>query len=1091
MHRPPRSMRPGLAGLLAGLAAGLIGLGAPEGVVAQSQTTSAIRGLVVDQEDQPVAGALVTVRHDLTGTERSVITDAEGRFLVLLLPPGGPYTVAARSLGFQEAVAGGITLQVGRTHETRLALVREALEIPGIEARVERVTIFHPSQVGPAMLIGERSVQATPLASRDLMELTALSPLVRSTADGGFSVAGQNDRYNSILVDGLVNQDAFGLTAGGVPGGQAGAKLLPLDAVAQYEVLVSPYDASLSGFAGGVMNAVTRTGTNDWDLRVSAVARTESLMGDLTLPAGEAEAAGIERQLLAVSGGGPIIRDRAHFFIAGEFERRERTPTGFNLGRDRSELVGILPEAVEVFRGFFGQTHGVDAGLADAYPLEQGLANLFARVDWTLGEGRRLSVRTVFADARNDESPNRAPFEPYELSSNAVERASSNLTSSVQYFHDLAPRIGNELSLTFQRTTDRTTPVEAWPQVEAVLVSPDGSITPTRPVRAGAQFFAQRNDLAQTTIRLSNTLTLDRGRHTWSVGAVGSWYDIRHTYLPGATGDWYFPSWLDVLNNAPQRYQRTRLLDGQDEAVRFNVLEVGAFLQDQIRLGGGFTVRAGVRVESPFLMDSPPENERVRAFFGRSTAEPPSGMLLISPRLGINWQGGGRLRTQLRAGAGLFTGQLPHVWLSNAFHNTGLRSLTEVCTGRWTDDPLTGNTAPPFSAAMVPEGCLFGEPTEIRAVTLFDDDFRYPQYAKLSASLDQEITPALSGTVGLIFTHALNQVLLRELNISPQTEVDVPLGGYGGTSRTLFGVGTDDGFYPIRLLPGYDQVLLATNGRGDRSWSLSMELRGELPRALTVLAGYAYTRSYDRQSLTSVDLISNFGFTPTRKDPNDPPLTPSNFDRPHKVVLSVFGAPIPRLDRTEVALLYTGESGYPFSYVYRGDINGDGYPALGPAFDRNNDLLFVPHEATNVPSSIGTFTRLAAALETDACLIAFRGTFITRNGCRAPWQNRLDLRLTHGTTIAGADVRLSADIINLLNMMNPEWGLTRTIPPVSPLLRTLERVPITNELLVEWAAGLLPFRDDAGNLVTPQPWSIASPESQWQAQFGVRVTLGR
>jgi hypothetical protein len=373
---------------------------------------------------------------------------------------------------------------------------------------------------------------------------------------------------------------------------------------------------------------------------------------------------------------------------------------------------------------------------------------------------------------------------------------------------------------------------------------------------------------------------------------------------------------------------------------------------------------------------------------------------------------------------------------------------------------------------------------------MFDDGFTYPQYFKLSAAVDQELRPGLSASLGVIFSHSINQVLLRELNISPQDRALGPLRGYGGTDRTHFGVPTDDGFYPIRLLPGYQQVLLATNGNGDRSWSVSAELRGTIFSDLEVQAGYAYSRSYDRMSLASVDLISNFGFTPTHGDPNDPPLTPSNFDRPHKVVLALYGTPIPGLDGTEVSVLYTGESGLPFSYVYGSDLNGDGYPFLGPASDRNNDLLYTPLIASEVPSSYGTYTRLAAALETDPCLKTFKGTFVTRNGCRAPWQNRVDLRMAQNVTLRNTHFRFEADIINALNLVNDDWGLVKTIPAVSSLLAAYQRVPSTVELLSEWDAGILPFRDGKGKLVTPEPWSVASPASQWQAQVGVRVTFG-
>lgn len=492
----------------------LSALAGTDGAAAQSQTTSAIRGTVTAADGLPVADASVQVRHALTGAERVAVTDAEGHFLVLLLQPGGPYSIRVARIGYAEGVEEGIQLQVGETRTVGLQLRVQAVEVEGVSVSVDRSAIFNPAHAGPATLLSERAVESVPILSRDVMELAVLSPLVRTTESGGFSIGGQNDRYNAILVDGLLNQDAFGLTAGGVPGGQAGAKLLPIDAVAQYEILVAPYDARLSGFAGGVMNAVTKTGTNDWRVRTFAVGRHEALMGDLTLPSGTAEASGVQRTLLGLSVGGPLVRDRAHVFLSTEVERRSQPPSGYNLGRDLPALVGLSPEIMQLFQTRFEADHGVATGEAGSYPLDQSLANVFARLDWQLGGGRRLTARNVFAYASNDESPNRSPFEPYELSSNAVLRTSTSNATSVQLFTDLGSRGGNELDFTVQRTTDRTDPVGDFPQVEVVLRSPDEAITATRPVRLGAQFYAQRNDLAQTSARLTNTLTLARGRST-------------------------------------------------------------------------------------------------------------------------------------------------------------------------------------------------------------------------------------------------------------------------------------------------------------------------------------------------------------------------------------------------------------------------------------------------------------------------------------------------------------------------------------------------------------------------------------------------
>jgi hypothetical protein len=1062
----------------------------PPAASGQSQSTSAIRGTVLGPDGTALPDVEVTVRHALTGAERTMVTNQQGRFLMLLLQPGGPYDVAASRLGYTTERQEGIQLLVGQTVTLSFTLKAQPVQLEGVSVAVERSAVFNPAQVGPVTLVNEKLMQSVPILSRDVMELATLSPLVRTTEGGGFSVGGQNDRYNALLVDGLLNQDAFGLTPGGVPGAQAGAKILPLDAVSQYEVLVAPYDARLSGFAGGVMNAITKTGTNDFGLRAFAVGRDQALMGDLTLPTGPAKASGVSRQLLGASVGGPIVRDKAHYFVSAEVERRSRPPSGYNLGRDDPALVGLDPVTVHTFQDFVKSNFGVETGTAGPYPLKQDLANVFGRVDWNFSGGHRLTVRNVFAYASNDESPNRAPFDPYELSSNALFRRSVSNTTSAQLFTDFGNRGGNEVDLTVQHTTDATTPASDAPQIEAFLNGAEGAVTSTRSVRVGGQFYAQDNDLAQSSVRLSDNVTLAHGRSTYTMGVTGTLFDIRHTYLPGEKGDWYFASWSDLQRNAPQRYQRAVLLDGEDATVKFRVAEVGAFAQDQIELPNGLTLRLGLRMDTPFTLDHPEENPVLVEWAHQNTAHVPSGTVLLSPRVGFNWQLGSGLRTQIRGGAGLFTGQIPYVWLANAFENTGLRYVTDACRGRRYEDPPTGNTAPAFSAGDPPTRCVYGPPTEVRVATLFQDGFKYPQYAKLSLALDRELTPKISATVGYMFSHSVNQVLVRDLNISEYTGNTSSTRGYG--NRPLFGYAVERGFTPVRNLPGYDQILLITNGGGDRSWSLSAELRGSFWNdRLGFQAGYAYARSYDRMSLTSVDMVSNYGLTPTHGDPNDPPLTPSNFDRPHKVVLALYGTPIPGLDHTEISLLYTGESGLPFSYVYRGDLNGDGYPGLGPASDRNNDLMYVPLEASDVPSGLGTLTRLAAALESDACLKKFKGNIMLRNHCRAPWQNRLDMRIAQTTQVRGSEVRFEADMINVLNLVNHDWGLVKTIEPVTTLLEPQGRnAYFDNELLSDWSGGILPIHDAGGNLVAPQPWSVTSPDSQWQAQLGVRVTLG-
>lgn len=1056
-------------------------------VAAQSRTTSAVRGTVVRQDGTPLMSATVSIRQVRTGAERRAVSNAEGRFLFPLLQPGGPYELAVSLIGFAHEQRDSIFLAVGEILTLDVTLQVQTLEVAGLEVVVDRAAIFSPGQIGPATRLTERTVEAMPILSRNIMELAVLSPLVKTTESGGFSVAGQNDRYNALLVDGIGSKDLFGLSAGGVPGGQAGAKLIPIDAVAQFEVLVAPFDVRLSGFTGGVLNAVTRSGTNDLRIRVGAVHRAEALMGDLTLPTGPVDASGVDRSLVAFSIGGPIVRDRAHFFVAGEFEERGQPPIGFNLYRDDPLLVRISPPAIQELDNLFDTMFGLQIGEAGAYRLGQQLSNVFARVDWDFASGTRLMVRNLFSLAENDRSPNRLGGDPYGLASNAVSHRSLNNTASIQLLSQLGDWASNELDLNVQRTTDRSLPASDWPQVEVELLSSIGNSGFRRPARVGAEYFSQLNEVEQTSFRFTNSLNLQTaGGSTVTVGVAGSYHDINQLFLPGAAGEYYFASPNDLRNNAPQRYQRTILAEGESPWVKFQVAEWGAFIQYELHASDGLTMRFGLRADVPHVLGSPEENPDIMNVLGRSTSNLPSGNLLLSPRWGFNWQSDARRQTQVRAGAGMFTGQIPYVWLANAFHNNGLRSHTQVCLGRLTDDPMPGSAVPAFDPWNPPTGCMRSDFMERRAVVLFQEGFVYPKDLKFSLAVDQELSGRISGSLGVLFNKAISQVALEDLNIErggPTHSSD----GFGDPGRNYYRPLTENHAGRVRVLPAYDEVLLVTNNGEDWGASFTAELRGQITQRFQGSLGYAWSGSWDRTSLTFSDMISNYGTRPTAGDPSRPGLTRSNFDRPHKIVVALLGSPVPGLPDTEVSLLYTGQSGLPFSYVYRFDLNGDGFPGFGGAFDRNNDIIYVPHTGSELAGSIVTQGLVERALTSDRCLGQYRGQMLPRNGCRAPWQNRLDLRLGQTVRLGGADVRFSADLINVLNLLDGTWGTVESIRPAVPLF---EECKGCETLAVTWGGAVLTSRNEDGRLIPTDPWNVVSPDSQWQAQFGVRVTFG-
>jgi Carboxypeptidase regulatory-like domain len=1071
-------------------------LGTASPLAAQSRTTSALRGTVMQSDSIPVTGAQVTIRHIELGTQRTTTSDERGRYALTLLQPGGPYEVLVSVLGFADQLTDRFRLKVGEQRLLNVTVRPDALQLEGVTVTLDRAGVFGAEEVGPATRIDELEMDQLPILSRDLMDLAITSPFVTKTEGGGFSVIGSNDRYNAVLVDGVSNKDAFGLTPAGVPGGQAGARILPLDAIAQYEVMVAPFDVRISGFTGGVMNAVTRTGTNTWRSRGSVTVRAESLVGDLQLPTGPVAASGVERKIYSFSLGGPIKLDRAHFFFAAEHEQRSQPPNGFNLERDDPGLVRISPDALGSFQNFLSG-FGLDGGSAGPVPLDTKLTNAFGRVDWSFAGGNRLSVRNVFSRSESEISPNREQFKPYELSSNTSFRTSLNNTLSAQYFSDFGTRGGNELTFTVQRTQDSDEPLSRFPQVGADLISSINGTALRREIRAGAQFFAQDFDLTQTRFEATDAVTLVNASSTWSLGGTLAYQRINHRFLPGALGDYFFSNEQDLANNAPQRFQRNVLQPGFDPAVNFAVLQWGVFFQNQIEADDGVTLHVGMRLDAPYVIGSPTQNPDALDGFGIDTGKLPSGNITFSPRFGFNIQKGERLRTQVRAGIGMFAGQMPYVWLSNAFQNDGMRSVVQVCEGRRTDDPLTGNTAPAYNPNSLPETCLFGDPTEVRTVVAFKDDFKQPQNLRIMLAVDQELSETLSFSLAGVYSQAVEQIEIRDLNLGQPASDPGPLDGYGNFDRRYFGRPVADGFAPTPKDPRFDHVLLIGNER--RSWSVAVtsELRGRVGDQIDFRFGYTFNRSFDTRSLTFNDMISNFGFTPTSQDPNQPTLGRSDFDRPHKLVASISGAFIPGLPNTDISFLYTGQSGVPFSYVYEGDLNGDGFPGLGGAFDRFNDLVYVPETASELPSSLPTQGLLSNALRNDACLAANPGKLLPRNACRSPWQNRLDVRVSHAFNVSGKEIRFEGDLINVLNFVNGDWGRIQTTTPNLPLIRPVLRGPPdfgsssrVGELRSVWSGAVLPTRDENGNLRPSTPWSVQSPDSQWQAQFGLRVTLG-
>ncbi|MBT8461241.1 MAG: carboxypeptidase regulatory-like domain-containing protein, partial [Gemmatimonadetes bacterium] len=544
MRPKPRLFLPAalaLAGLLIS-----VNLGYAQGV-----TTSALGGSVLSQAGQPLSGAQVTVTNTQTGASNSTVTNEAGRYYVALLPSGGPYTVEVTLIGYRPEQRTGINLTLGRTEGASFVLTESAVELEALVVVTESNPLLSPTRTGTSTTLDEGQLQAQPNIARDITNFALLDSRV-SVTEGGPSIAGQNNRFNNIQIDGAVNNDVFGLADSGIPGGQIGAKSISIEAVKEFQVLTAPYDVRYAGFSGGLLNAITKSGTNETSGSVFGFFTNDGLQGGLSIDGESLDKNEFKNTQFGFTLGGPIQRDKIHYFVGGEFQIFNGPTSGLGVEPGGSptqpgaDARGIDPADAQRFIDIMGNTYGVTAdevGTSATVTLDNPRTNLFARLDFQLGDNHRLVVRDNFSKNRADRGPFRASFFYGYTSQN---QNFTNTTNSfvAQLFSNFGGAWSNELLLNFETVRDLRDPVVDYAQIAVDVDSPFGSNT----LVIGAEEFSQANSLDQDIFQLTDNLSRSFGNHRMTFGANVEYFKFNNLFFPASIGIYEYDS-LDDLEN--------------------------------------------------------------------------------------------------------------------------------------------------------------------------------------------------------------------------------------------------------------------------------------------------------------------------------------------------------------------------------------------------------------------------------------------------------------------------------------------------------------------------------------------------------------
>lgn len=979
----------------------------PGSARAQGVTTAAVSGTVTDETGQPVADAQIQVLNTATGYSTGTMTRADGRYNVLGLEVGGPYTVRARRIGYAPEERTGFVLTLGQNLRLDLRLGRQAVVLTGVTVTADRDALISSSRTGAQTLVSDTALRRLPTLNRNFTDFVALTPQV-SVSGPGISGGGVNNRYNNIQIDGAIASDIFGLGSTGQPGGQAGGKVISLEAVKEYQVLLTPFDVRQGNFAGALVNAVTKSGTNQFHGTAFYYTRNEGLARNVEyLPE-------YEQTQLGFSLGGPIVRDRVHFFVAPEFTRRTQPAFGPYLG---SADQPVPSDTVQRFISLL-QGYGINGGSAGLVQNKNPLDNAFARIDVAaLPFNSRAVISYNYSFPKNDVFSR--SDRSFPLTSFAYQFESRTSQPKLQLFSNFANGAANELSLAATFSRDKRRPDVVAPMI-TVQSRSVGLV-------AGADRFSQGNALDQDILELKDDVTFPVGAHTVTIGTQNQFYNIYNLFSRDSYGVYTFGNLDSLALGLPNSYSVGLQSDPRYPVrVHMRASQFALYAQDQWQPARGLSLTVGLRADIPVLNTRPPRTELVATNFGRNTDEVPSGNVQWSPRLGFNWDVTGDQTNQLRGGVGMFVGRPAFVWISNAYQNSGSGLGLLNCTNRGATAFSGAGRAPAFDPdpTSQPTACANGAGLSSYRdqIDLLSQDLKFPQTLRLTLGYDRRLPLGLVGTLEGIWTRNVNDFFYLNRNLAGPQGVDA-------RGRVMYGtIGATGQSSPTRVSSSFGNIIEAVNTSRNYSYNLTAQLQRRFENNFEARAAYTFSRVRDAQSPTSSQGISNWRFGRTlsgRHDDQEPTI--SLFDQPHKIVLAgTYSLPT----RTDVSLYYIGQSGQPYDYVYggfsgRGDLNADG--------SQGNDLFYVPRSATDssqiVVETVATAQALEEFIENTDCLRESRGRIMERNSCRTPWQNIMNLTLRQSLPqFRGQNVALEVGVFNLLNLLNREWGLQQFTP---------------------------------------------------------------
>jgi hypothetical protein len=1062
-------------------------------------TTSSIIGTIKDAKGA-LPGASVKATHTPTGTVYAVSVNNDGRFTIGNMRVGGPYIVEVSFVGYKPEKLNDVFLKLGEPYTLNLTLNDNASTLNEVKV-VGTNSLLNSNKTGATTSISNREIQVLPTVTRSLNDLTRLTPQANST-----SIGGGNYRQNNFTVDGSEFNNNFGI-GGNLP---ANGSPISIDALDQISINITPYDVTQGNVIGSSINAVTRSGTNEFSGSAYTYFRNQYQqgrhVGNFDLTRGE-----LSDKTYGARFGGPIIKNKLFFFFNVEQQKTTRpgqqqvaATTAGTFGNNISR-----PTAANLdnLRNFLKNTYGYDAGDYQGYSFSADRLNILGRLDWNISDKHKLNIRYSQVESKDPSMVNGTSAAPSSFSTgsgrtnvNSLQFSSANYYQEANFYSltaELNSTFGS-VSNTFRgsytnQNDPRSSDSAPFPFVDILEAG-------TPYTSFGYELFTAGNLRDVETYSFTDIIKWSRGKHSFTAGGQFDFNKTTNGFQRYGTSYYRYNSLNDFLTNQlPANYALTySLAPGYAQAFpTFNYAQYTIFGQDEFQITDNFKLTAGLRFDMPSypkaLAEHPLLNNLTFANgIQISTASLPKTRISISPRLSFNWDVKGDRSLQVRGGSGIFTGKFPFVWIVNQAGDAGLLQITDIwgtggsrgaVPGVFNPDPNAYRPATqPVAGTVLPN-----------ALTIISPDLKMPQTWKTSLAIDAKLPGGIVGTIEGIYNKDINTAYWNNVNLNQPTALAIP--GYNDNRLFYPNAAADKYIYkltnglPATTGTGALNIYRLENGTQGHYYSITAKLEKQFSNGFAATLAYTNSGAKNLYDGSGDQASSAWQGTQTVNGSNTQELSYASYVVPNRIVASVsYGKEFFKHAKTTLSLFYQGSIDGRFSYVYSSDFNRDG---------ANSDLIYIPNDASEIDfeqQTIGGVVYSNQAqkdlffryIEQDKYLSANKGKYAERNGAQFPWRNQVDVKLIQDVfvNVGGKKntLQFTWDIFNVGNFINKNWGLVKQTNQRAILIPTNNTTIATNGT----TKPLFRLATDRGLPITNTFRDLTSISSTYYMQFGFR-----